>query len=182
MQRFALPFGLLFFTATAAAQTQADLFDDTVLHEVRLEMKASDWKTLKQDFLDNTYYPANFKWRNVLVEDVGIRSRGTGSRSDIKPGLRVDFDRYEEKQKFVGLKSFILRNDTQDASMMHERLAMILFRRMGLYASREAHTRFYVNGQYIGLYTIVESVDKDFLKKNLGEDGGYLYKYDYNSG
>jgi hypothetical protein len=37
----------------------------------------------------------------------------------------------------------------------------------------------FVNDQYAGLFTIVESVDKDFLKKNLGEDTGYLYKYDY---
>src|SRR5262245_19540882 len=123
MRRFGLSFSLtLFIAATAAAQTQTDLFDDTVMHEIRLEMKPSDWTTLKQDYADNSYYPANFKWRNVLVEDIGIRSRGTGSRSPIKPSLRVDFDRYEDTQKFLGLKSLILRANTQDPSMLHERL------------------------------------------------------------
>jgi hypothetical protein len=173
---------IFLLAATAAAQTQSDLFDDTVLHEIRLEMKASDWKTLKQDFLDNTYYPANFKWRNVLVEDVGIRSRGTGSRSPIKPSLRVDFDRFEETQKFLGLKSLILRANTQDPSMLHERLSMTILRRLGIPASRESGMRFYVNDEFIGLYSIVESVDKVFLNANLGEDSGYLYKYDYNVG
>jgi len=47
-------------------------------------------------------------------------------------------------------------------------------------ASREAHVRLYVNNEYDGLYTIVESIDKTWLQKNLGEDGGTLYKYDYN--
>jgi hypothetical protein len=37
----------------------------------------------------------------------------------------------------------------------------------------------YVNDQYVGLFTVVESVDRDFLKRYLGEDSGYLYKYDY---
>ena len=46
-------------------------------------------------------------------------------------------------------------------------------------ASREAHTRLFINGTYAGVYTIVEAVDKDFLKRTLGENDGYLYKYDY---
>jgi spore coat protein CotH len=110
---------------------------------------------------------------------VGIRSRGTGSRSGIKPGLRVDFDRYMASQRFLGLKSFVLRNNTQDPTNLHERVSMLLFARMGEPASREAHTKIFVNDEYVGLFTIVESVDKDFLKRSLGEDTGYLYKYDY---
>src|SRR6185503_19237539 len=98
-----------------------------------------------------------------------------------KPGLRVDFDRYTGDQKFLGLKSFVLRNNTQDPSNLHERLGMLLFRRLGLPAPREAHTKLYINNRYVGLYTIVESIDKPFLKRTFGEDEGYLYKYDYPS-
>ena len=65
----------------------------------------------------------------------------------------MDFDRYTSDQKFLGLKSFVLRNNTQDASNMHERLSMLLFRRLGLPASREAHTKLYINNEYAGLYT-----------------------------
>jgi spore coat protein H len=62
---------------------------------------------------------------------------------------------------------------------MHERLGMLLFRRLGLLAPREAHTKLYINNAYAGLYSIVESIDKPFLKRTLGEDDGYLYEYDY---
>jgi spore coat protein H len=154
-------------------------FDDTVLHEIRLDINSRDWQSLKDHYLENTYYPCDMRWRDQTVRSIGIRSRGTGSRSGIKPGLRVDFDRYTTDQKFLGLKSFILRNNTQDASNMRERISMLLFRRLGLLASREAHTKLYVNNAYVGVYTIVESIDKDFLKRNVGEDGGYLFKYDY---
>ena len=115
------------------------------------------------------------------MSSIGIRSRGTGSRSGVKPGLRVDFDRYTTDQKFLGLKSFILRNNTQDPSGMRERLSMALFKRMGLIAEREAHARLYINGVYVGLFTIVESLDKTFLKKNLNENDGHLYEYSFNN-
>lgn len=156
-------------------------FDDTVLHEIRLTINSRDWQSLKDHYLDNTYYPADFKWQNTTVRNIGIRSRGTGSRSSTKPGLRVDFDRYVTDQKLLGLKSFVLRNQTQDSSNLHERLSMLLFKRMGLAAPREAHTKLYVNNSYVGLYTIVESIDKTFLTNTYNENDGYLFKYDYPS-
>jgi hypothetical protein len=58
---------------------------------------------------------------------------------------------------------------------------MLLFRRMGLPAPREAHAKLYINNAYAGLYTIVQSVDKTYLKDTFNEDEGYLYKYDYPS-
>jgi hypothetical protein len=51
--------------------------------------------------------------------------------------------------------------------------------RMGQPASREAHVRLYVNNEFFALYVIVESVDKDFLQRTLGENDGYLFEYNY---
>jgi spore coat protein CotH len=175
---------LMFIAATSRARTQvgdptAEFFDDTVLHDLKLWINSRDWETLKTNFLSNAYYPADLQWKTTTVRNVGIRSRGNGSRSGFKPGLRVDIDRYSSTQKFLGLKSFVLRNNTQDPSQMHEWLSMLFFRRLGLPASREAFARLFVNNEYVGLYTIVESVDKSFLTRQYGEDGGYLFDYDY---
>jgi spore coat protein CotH len=174
----------LLFPVQAFAQSQADFFDPNNLQEIRLEIRPNDWATLKQNYLLEDYYACDFHWifkgKDIGSAEIGIRSRGRGSRSGVKPSLRVDFNRYESGQTFLGLKSVVLRANTQDASMMHERVSMELFRKMGLAAPRETHTKLYVNDQYVGLYTIVESLDKNFLKTNFGEDGGYLYSYDYN--
>jgi len=164
-----------------AADAADPFFDGTVLHDISLTINTRDWSSLKEHFLDNTYYPCDFKWNGQTVRNVGIRSRGTGSRSGVKPGLRVDFDRYTTDQKFLGLKSVILRNNTQDPSGMRERLSMSLFQRMGLIAEREAHARLFINNTYAGLYTIVEALDKTFLAKNLNEDGGHLYEYSFDN-
>ena len=174
-------------TRTRAADTTPPpdpsnpFFDDSSVQTINLTINSRDWQSLKDHYLDNTYYQCDMKWKTTTVRGIAIRSRGTGSRSGVKPGLRVDFDRYVTDQKFLGLKSFILRNQTQDASNMHERISMQLFARLGVKVSREAFTRLYVNNVYSGLYSIVESVDKTFLQKSFGEDGGFLYKYDYNA-
>ena len=163
-----------------APDLASGFFDNNVLQDIYFTINSKDWDTLKVNYLDNTYYPVDFKWGTTTVRNSGIRSRGTGSRSGAKPGLRLDFDRYTADQKFLGLKSMVLRNSTQDASNMHEQLAMLLFRRMGQTASREVYARLFINNTYAGLYSIVESVDKTFLAANFGNDAGYLLKYDYN--
>ena len=74
----------------------------------------------------------------------------------------------------------MLRNNVQDASQLHERIAMRLFARLGRPAPREAHVRLFVNDAYAGLYSVVEAIDKVFLADRFGQDGGYLYEYDYD--
>ena len=170
-------------TSLPRAQTSdpaAAFFDDSTVQSIYLQINSKDWSTLRTNYLDNTYYPCDFKWNSTTVRNIGIRSRGTGSRNPTKPGLRVDFDRYTDKQTFLGLKSFILRNQTQDASNMHERISMLLFARLGVKTMREAFVKLYINNVYSGLYSIVESVDKTFLAKNFDDGEGHLFKYDYN--
>jgi hypothetical protein len=170
--------------ATAAAPatpSAADpFFDDSVLQELSLDINAKDWATLKENFESNAYYPADLRWRGEVVRNVGIRARGTSSRSGTKPGLRVDFNLYSTGQTFLGLKSFVLRNNVTDATNMHERISMLFFRKMGIPAPRETHARLTINGAYAGLYSIVESLDQTFLAANYGSDSGYLYKFDRN--
>jgi hypothetical protein len=168
-------------SAPVVADPADPFLDGSVLQDIFLVINSRDWTSLKEHFLENTYYPADFKWNGQTVRNVGIRSRGTGSRSGVKPGLRVDFDRYTTDQKFLGLKSFILRNNTQDPSSMRERLSMALFTRMGLVAEREAHARLFINNTYVGLFTIVESLDKTFLTKHFNENDGHLYEYSFDN-
>src|SRR5262245_55003872 len=178
---------LAFFGAALPvdAQTADDFFNDSVLDRVDLLIHPTDWAKLRENYQINEYYPATLRWHDMTVVNVGIRSRGLGSRSGTKPGLRVDMDRYSSKQTFLGLKSFILDNGVQDHSFMKETVTMKFFQRMGLPAPREAFAALYINNVYAGLYIKVESIDKDFLKRVYGEiDGdtendGYLFEYNY---
>jgi spore coat protein CotH len=169
--------------SSAAAQppdTADALFNDSVLHEIRLSVNSKDWQFLKDHVVDDTHYPADFRWNDKVVRNVSIKSHGAGSRRPNKPSLKVGFNHYTTGQTFLGLQSVLLRNNSQDKTNMHERLSMLFFRHLGLVAQREAHTRLYVNDEYLGLYTICEEYDTDFLQKNLGENSGHLYEYKFD--
>ena len=115
-----------------------------MVRDVRITINSADWAALKQNFKENIYYPCSIQVLGVTYHNVGIRSRGLGSRSETKPGLRVDADRYAVDQTIAGLKSFVLDNLVQDPSMLKERLTMAFFRRMGLArAARSARASLY---------------------------------------
>src|SRR5258705_7405384 len=68
-------------TSAPAAHPWDPFFDDTALHEIRLAINSKDWQSLQIHYRDNTYYPSDFRWRDQVIRNVGIRSRGTGTRS-----------------------------------------------------------------------------------------------------
>lgn len=171
--------------AQVITPTADDLFNDQVVQRIDLTMNSKDWEKLKASFQENTYYTVTITWRGQIMRNAWVRSRGSGSRSGIKPGLRLDFNRNAAgAQEWLGLKSLILDNMKQDPTGMHELLATKFFARMGLPAAREAFALLYVNNKFAGTYVVVEPVDKHFLARVFGqhEDGnvendGYLYEY-----
>src|SRR4051812_11624686 len=68
--------------SAAHSQTTDDLFNDQALGRVDLLVHSSDWAKLEENFQQNTYYPADFVWNGQTVYNVGIRSRGRGSRNN----------------------------------------------------------------------------------------------------
>jgi len=164
-------------TADLLAQTADDLFAPGTMQEIRLFISSRDLQQLRVHFDENTHYTADLQWKNLRVRNVAVRSRGSASRSQSKPGLQVDFDRFVSGQEFVGLRSLVLDNLSQDPAMIRESVAMAFFERMGEAAPRESFCRLYINNTYQGLYGIVEDVSTDFLARAFGKETGYLFEY-----
>jgi len=204
MIRFILAsLAILSFSSGAFAQTPDDLFNGAILHEIRIFIAPQDYATFKEtnftcQFQDLDalagkvisplprvicHFPVEFHWKfngaDVTLPQVSVESHGKGSRSNIKPSFKIDFSRYESRNNFLGLRYLVLRADTQDPSLMHERVAMTFFRKLGIPAPREAHTRLYINDAYAGLYTMVEEVDPIFIQAHFGQSDGYLYSYEW---
>jgi len=169
----------------ASAQTAANaFFDDTQVQIVNVTMAPSDWATLQQNYLLDTYYPATMTWNGQAVT-FGVRSHGDGSRSAIKPNLDFNFGHYTTGQTFLGLEFVLMKANNEDPSNLREWTSMKLYRAMGLPAPREAPAQLYINGQLLGFYYIVEHEDDKagyFLTRNFGENGGYLYEWEYGNG
>jgi spore coat protein H len=162
------------------AGTASDpIFDQGRLHEVRISIDPSDWAALQENFRSNDYYAADITLDSTTLRQVGIRSRGSGSRNEVKPALKVDFNKYVSTQEYGVYKTMVLDNQVQDPTYLRERLAFAVFEAMGIPAPRNAFARLSVNGQYWGLYQVTESISKPFLMARLGEESGNLFDYQY---
>ena len=173
---------LLLSPAVAGAQTSDEFFDSRTLHDIRLYVHSGDLRELRERYLEDTYVPADFEWRGIRMRNVGVRVRGLASRSAIKPGLRVDFNRYVAGQTFLGMAAVVLDNALRDPSFLRERTSMAFIKRMGQPAPRESFGRVYINGAYEGLYALVEAVDSAFLARELGDGLGFLFEHKFAGG
>lgn len=164
------------------AQSSTDLFNTEGLQRIDIDLHSADWAKLKQENLSNDYYPADVSWNGIKVYNTGVRSHGASSRNGTKPALKLDFNRYASGQTFAGLKSLVLDNLVQDQSGVHEAISMWFFARMGIAAPRESHAMVFVNGEYAGLYGVVEPIDKTLIARVFGNENGdqndgYLYEF-----
>ena len=175
-----LAFALCFTAATVGAADK--LYDPSVLHETRIVMDPADWKALQDNFRDNTYYGANVAIDGDVVQQIGIRSRGKGSRNSIKPAIKLDFNHYVKGQNFRNVKNIKVGNVVQDQSMIREFLAMPVFQAMGIEAPSVSFTRLYINDAYWGVFNLVEYVDVPFLEARFPSDNaGNLFKFEYTT-
>jgi spore coat protein H len=101
---------------------------------------------------------------------------------NLKRSFKIDIDRHDEVARFHGLKSLNLHCGVMDATKGREALAYSIFRAAGVPAPRTAFAELTltVPGKYdkefVGMYTLVESVDKNFLKLHYKNDKGLLMK------
>lgn len=175
--RLTLAIVLLGAPTFAGAARAQDPFEQDALLELRLFMNSGDLAQLRERYTENTYYPADIEFRGERVRNVGVRSRGNGSRSATKLGLRVDMNRFTTGQTFLGVKALVLDNLWQDASLVRERLAMATYARAGLPAPREVFVRLYINNEYEGAYALAEEVNTQFLTAATGRTDDVLFEY-----
>ena len=126
------------------------------------------------------------KWGDLHVRFKGNSSFNFAGNS-LKHSLKLDFNDLDAKASLSGLDKLNLNNDAMDSSGLRETLAYDVFHVAGVAAPRTALAKVYltVPGQYertyLGAYTAIEQVDKDFLKDRFGEKGGLLIKPEQNA-
>ncbi|RYD72737.1 MAG: hypothetical protein EOP84_22665, partial [Verrucomicrobiaceae bacterium] len=91
-------------------------------------------------------------------------------------------NKYVKGQKLAGLTTLNLHSNTTDPALMNEVLAYRLYRDAGVPAPRTAYTRVFVTvpgkhkRQYLGLYTVVEDINKTFETAHFGTKKGTIFK------
>jgi hypothetical protein len=156
----------------------ADVFDPDTIHTIDLTLADADWQEIATNPWAETWHTGTFRWEGETVADVAVRAFGYSSHVAGKPPLKIDFDAVVPGQEWRGLEQLKLRNSYLDASFLHDALGPWLLRRAGVPASRTGWARLTVNGVAVGFYTVMESIDDRFLKRQFGNDDGPLYSID----
>ena len=148
----------------------AVLFDPLSISQVAIT-HTTGYPNLTFDYLNSeTFRHANVKITlpgkpAVTLNNVGIRLKGQASRGDAKFPMKLKFDEFVAGQNYLGLKRMTLNNMVQDPSFVHEATAYKMYRAAGVPAPRAGYSKVTVEGQSLGLYLNLESVDKTMTKR-----------------
>ena len=140
----------------------------------------------------NTFGVA-FPWSKCSLEfdgetynDVGLRYKGNytymATARALKKSFKIDINRHVESQKLDGLTMLNLNCNVSDASRTREAFAFAFFRDVGVPAPRTSFVELTLtvpmkyDQEYVGVYTLVEQVNKGFLKRHFKDGKGMLLK------
>jgi spore coat protein H len=132
------------------------------------------------------YVKADVKLDDHAFNDVGLRFKGNGtymvSAAGRKRSFKIDFNRYVDGQKFHGMQQLNLHNNVMDPTHVRQALSYAVFQAAGIASPRTAFAEvsLTIDGECdhepLGLYTLVEEIDKAFLRRHFQTDKGMLLK------
>jgi hypothetical protein len=133
------------------------------------------WKT---DPADDRHIPAPgrggalFSTRAFTIKNSGNRTLRAPKRS-----WRIILDAAGPDNRLAGMRRINLKAMWNDPSQMREALAWRLFGLADIPAPRHTYAKFAFDSAYRGLFSVIEQVDRRFLKDHFGENHlGNLYK------
>jgi spore coat protein H len=133
-------------------------------------------------FAHATFTADGKKFANAGVRYKGNASYMASSRS-LKRSLKVELDHYNsDADYFHDLRKLNLNSGVMDPTKGREALAFAAFRAAGVPAPRTAYAEVTLtvpdkyDNEYLGLFTVIEQVDKTFLKDRFGNSKGVLMK------
>jgi len=163
-----------------------DLYDINTITQIEITFAESNW-----DYLLDVLYAAGDEERlvgsvqinEIQFDSVGVRYKGNSSYSpnNVKNPFNIKLDHIIDDQKYQNYGTLKLANGYKDPSFVRETLSYEIARNF-MPAGLANYCEVTVNGQYIGLYTSVQSVDKYFKNSNFPGAGDIRLKGELASG
>lgn len=161
---------------TAAALPGDDLFRDLFIPHLEIKISSAEIASLNAS--PRSYVRATVREGNLLFTNVAIHLKGgPGSyrQLDDHPAFTLNFDRFADGQSFHGLKKIHLNNSVQDRSYVSEKICRELFEAAGVPTPRAGNALVKFNGREVGMYVLVEGVNKQFLGRYFKDVTGNVY-------
>lgn len=183
------------------ASTQADAregkytayFLEDQIQTVSIEIEENNLNYLLQNAVEEPYVMAkSVTIGGVTLGYCGLRTKGNytlahsawdNAGSD-RFSFTVNFGHYinkaagyPERQDFYGCDKISFNNFFFDKSMMKEFFALKLMEEMGLPTPRYGLAKLYINGEYYGVYAMIENMDTPILERYYDLDSKELSSY-----
>lgn len=164
------------------AQTYEQALFGTDLITVDIQIAEDDWQDMLENALEEEYHVANVTINGQTFENVGIRTKGNTSLSQVassdsdRYSFKIEFDHYQDGQTCWGLDKLVLNNLISDATYLKEYFVYDMFAFLDMPASDYGMAEITVNGEPWGIYLALEGVEESFLTRNFGTSAGLLYK------
>jgi spore coat protein CotH len=169
------------------------IFDQGKLHTFELNLPQSALNEINDDPTAEEYVKGNLTFAGETISPVGIRYKGSigafvgcvsgndwanpsGYKTCTKLSMKIKINWAGREVKFYGLKKIQFHSMNNDDSQMRDRLGYWLFREMDIPTPRSTHARLLINGEYVGLFGLIEHVDGRFTRNNFNDGKGNLYK------
>jgi hypothetical protein len=171
-------------------------FLEDELQTVSIEIDENNLNYLLQNAIDKPYVLAD----SVTIGDetlgyVGLKTKGNYTLEHVvtdfpnsdRFSFTVNFGKYVKKkeygvtQNFHGCSKISFNNFFFDKTMMKEYFALKLMTELGVPTPQYGLAKLYINGEYYGVYFMVESMDESILEQYMNVDsdtlsGSYLAK------
>lgn len=170
----------------------AKYFLKDAIQTVEITIDENNLNYLLQNAVEEPYVMTD----SVTIGDVtlgycGLKTKGaftlehsaTDNAGSDRFSFTVNFGKYikkkdyGEKQNFLGANKISFNNFFFDKSMMKEFFALMLFDEMGLPTPQYGLAKLYINGNYYGVYAMVEAMDESILERYYGVEKDELSSY-----
>lgn len=189
MKKIVVTSFMILRSVSSFSQNPGDtLFNSSHIHEINITFTQPNWwdsllyyKQHADSFnLSTQTMMGNFMIDGTPIDSVGVQLKGNSSFGypGRKKPIKITFNEYVSGKKLEGLTVLNLNNNMLDPTMMREKLLLDFMNKKGLAAPRCTYAKVSYNGQYVGLYKMIEQVDKEFIITHYSNWGGNLFKGD----
>ena len=155
------------------ATTAQDLYDTDQVTIIEITFPNDDWHQVLNDFYaagDGERLLATVEINGVSFDSVGVRYRGGGTfdEANAKNPINIKLD-HVKNQDYQGYEVLKLSNGAKDPSWLREVLSYEIARNF-MEAPKANYSSVYVNGNFLGVYANVESINSKFFSERFLSD------------
>lgn len=169
------------------------VFDQMNVRTYNLIIRDEDLAKLNANPAFEEYVEAALVFEGDTISPIGVRYKGSigtfancldgpdwrhpsGKNTCLKLSMQFKINWNDRKERFYDLNKLQFHAQNYDKSQLRERLGYWIFNQMGVPAPRAVHAKLLINGQFNGLFGLVEEIDNRFVEYNYKNGSGNIYK------